>query len=116
MSNDTYTVEMTRSAAKSIEFELKKEMAKLLTSIQRSRAIGEKPNVHSVERYCDFAQAVYAIVMARPNQKARYIDVIDMRVYSRDLYNYDAFDFEGERTVMEVVESLHETGSPAVVE
>jgi len=106
------SVDVSADTANSTEYLLKKEMIKELVSIQEARAKGDTPNSGTKERYINHARMLHAIRMEQPRQG--YKDMLNMSVYSRDLY--DRYDFDGSKSLMEIVESLHKTGSKPVIE
>lgn len=106
----TETVELTYDELGTLEYDLKKDLIKYMVSIQRSRAKGEVPNQGTLRDYKTKSRALMKIQNAQRQQT--YKDIPDMHVFAHDLWNVD---FEGSKTLHEIVETLHKTGNEPVV-
>jgi len=111
MSYPSTTAEMSLDSAHATEYLIKKEMITCMCSIQFSRAKGDKPNAGTKERYINLARSLHAILTGSPRKG--YNDMHEMTVYSHNLY--DTIEYDGHKSLLEIVEQLHETGNKPTV-
>lgn len=96
-----------------VEYLLKQEMADSMIGIQHSRSLGKTPNALH-DRYDGLARMLRSILLAKGRES--YIKMRDLSFFPADHYNLKDCEYDGSRSLLEIVESFHRTAAVPTVE